>query len=123
MKSGAMKFVRRLFVLLLIVVTMIAIVSSTCDFDTDACDTIRIVADLQMNAGGSAGNSTPSRVKAGNDTGGSDLSDSTWGAIWMTDLPHAGVPDAPPKPAWYARQVALDLASDTAKVPNPPPKI
>ena len=118
-----MKFVRRLFVLLLIVVTMIAIVSSTCDFDTDACDAVSIVADLQMNAGGSAGNSTPPRVKADNDTGGSDLSDSTWGAIWMTDLPHAGVPDGPPKPAWYARQVTLDLASGTAKVPNPPPKI
>lgn len=118
-----MKFVRRLFVLLLIVVTMIATLSPGCDFDNDACDAVRIVADLQMNAGGSAGSSTPSRVKADNDTGGSDLSDSSWGAIWMTGLPHAGVPDAPPKAAWYARQVALDLASGTAKVPNPPPKI
>ena len=123
MKSGAMKFVRRLFVLLLIVVTMIAIVSSTCDFDTDACDAVRIVADLQMNAGGSAGSSTPPRVKAGHDTGGPDLSDGSWITIWMTDLPQANVPDGPPKAAWYAHQVTLDLASDTAKVPNPPPKI
>ena len=118
-----MKPVRRLLVLVLIVVTMIATVSPGCGFDNDACDAVSIVADLQMNAGGSAGSSTPSRAKAGNDTGGSDLSASPWGAIWMTGLPQAAVPDAPPKAAWYAHQVTLDLASDTAKVPNPPPKI
>lgn len=127
MKTGALKFVRRLLVLVLIVVTTIAAISLDCDFDNNACEAVSIVADLQMNAGGTTDKSPPSRAKTGHDTVGPDRSDgpsdASWMTAWLPGLVQSDVPDGPSGAVWYARQVALDPASRAAKVPNPPPKI